>query len=70
MSSFVSQGADSISDYAITFHYVTPKVMQELEFYIYHLAPYGIVHGLQDINRPPPRQANTTKTDIPDTGSS
>ena len=46
------QGEDSISDYSITFHYVPPKKMQALEFYIYHLGPYGIMHGLQNLNKP------------------
>lgn len=45
------QGAESLSDYAITFHYVTPQKMQALEFFIYHLSPYGIVNGRQDLNK-------------------
>ncbi|ELU14126.1 hypothetical protein CAPTEDRAFT_4255 [Capitella teleta] len=36
------QGLDSISDYAITFHYIPVNVMYELEFFIYHLKPFGI----------------------------
>lgn len=44
------QGADSISDYAITFHYVSVQDMYDLEFFVYHLRPYGIQNGLQDLN--------------------
>lgn len=46
----VSQGIESISDYAITFHYVGVQQLYYLEFYIYHLRPYGIISGLQDLN--------------------
>lgn len=31
------QGAESISDYAISFHYVRPKEMHALEFLIYKM---------------------------------
>merc|ERR1711971_328024 len=34
------KGMKSISDYAVSFHYMSPKKMQALEFYIYHLRPY------------------------------
>ncbi|KAK3578733.1 hypothetical protein CHS0354_010115 [Potamilus streckersoni] len=44
-------GVDSISDYAITFHYVSPKEMYDLEFFTYHLRPYGIQSGNQDLNQ-------------------
>ncbi|KAL8568518.1 hypothetical protein ACOMHN_066508 [Nucella lapillus] len=47
----VRKGENSISDYAITFHYVSPQKMQALELYIYHLAPYGISRGHQSLNR-------------------
>ncbi|KAK7479158.1 hypothetical protein BaRGS_00029599, partial [Batillaria attramentaria] len=46
------KGTESVSDYAITFHYVSPQKMQALEFYIYHLSPYGIINGKQDLNKP------------------
>ncbi|XP_069125080.1 glycoprotein-N-acetylgalactosamine 3-beta-galactosyltransferase 1-like isoform X2 [Argopecten irradians] len=48
------QGTRSISDYAISFHVVPPlsRNMFILEFYIYHLRPYGIDAGHQDLNIP------------------
>ncbi|KAL8568517.1 hypothetical protein ACOMHN_066507 [Nucella lapillus] len=51
------KGVNSISDYAITFHYVSVQKMQALELYIYHLAPYGIIPGQQSLNR---RRTHTT----------
>lgn len=45
------QGADHISDFAATFHYVKPDEMYTLEYFIYHLQPYGVLHGLQRVNR-------------------
>ncbi|XP_060086206.1 glycoprotein-N-acetylgalactosamine 3-beta-galactosyltransferase 1-like [Ylistrum balloti] len=46
------KGTESISDYAISFHYVPPQKMYALEFYIYHLRPYGLESGHQDLNVP------------------
>ena len=48
--SYFFQGTESISDYAISFHYVPPQKMYALEFYIYHLRPYGIESGHQHLN--------------------
>ena len=39
-----------MSDYPITFHYCSIQVMYDLEYYVYHLRPYGILSGLQDLN--------------------
>ena len=41
---------DSVSDYAITFHFLGMQELYMLEFYIYHLRPYGILMGLQELN--------------------
>jgi len=46
------QGVESISDYAITFHYISVEQLYNLDFYVYHLRPYGIVSGLQELNQP------------------
>ena len=46
------QGANWMSDYPITFHYVSTQQMYHLEYYIYHLRPYGIESSSQDLNKP------------------
>ncbi|XP_033761657.1 glycoprotein-N-acetylgalactosamine 3-beta-galactosyltransferase 1-B-like [Pecten maximus] len=35
-------GQDSLSDYAISFHYLKPWFMYAFEYAVYHLRPYGI----------------------------
>ncbi len=60
----LNQGVANISDYAVSFHYVSPQHMYDLEFYVYHLQPYGIISGLQTLNPKSPglltRQAQET----------
>ncbi|CAL1532600.1 unnamed protein product [Lymnaea stagnalis] len=43
-------GVENISDYAISFHYISPTQMYDLEFFIYHLRPYGILNMPQKLN--------------------
>ncbi|KAL4222089.1 Core 1 synthase [Mactra antiquata] len=46
------KGRESMSDYAISFHFVPPAKMYALEYFIYHLRPYGIRSGIQNLNQP------------------
>ena len=64
------QGVESISDYAITFHYVSVEQLYNLDFYVYHLRPYGIVSGLQELNQPrDPVESPITRRSTPVTPS-
>ena len=56
---FFLQGPEAISDYAISFHYVPPQEMRKMEFFLYHLRPYGISSGLQDLNKHPTKKKKT-----------
>ncbi|XP_013419453.1 glycoprotein-N-acetylgalactosamine 3-beta-galactosyltransferase 1-like [Lingula anatina] len=44
-------GIGNVSDHAVTFHYIPPSLMWGLEFYIYHLRPYGIESHSQRLNK-------------------
>ncbi|XP_059178845.1 glycoprotein-N-acetylgalactosamine 3-beta-galactosyltransferase 1-B-like [Physella acuta] len=46
----IKQGVDGLSDYTVSFHHVTPADMCVLEFFVYHLRPYGIPIQLQKLN--------------------
>ncbi|CAH1795476.1 unnamed protein product [Owenia fusiformis] len=46
-------GPESISKYAVSFHSVEPQMMYHLDYYIYHLRPYGIVTGNMERNAKP-----------------
>jgi len=50
---FLLQGVEWMSDYPVSFHYMSPNAIYDIEYFIYHLGVYGIVKGLQDLNSDP-----------------
>ena len=36
------QGVTTVSDLAVTFHYVTPNMMYDLEYFLYRLRLHGV----------------------------
>jgi len=38
----VTKGPDCCSDYAVTFHDISPDMMSVMEFFIYHLNVFGL----------------------------
>ena len=47
---FSLQGSDHVSDYAISFHYMSVDKMYAMEYFVYHLRPFGILSGDQKLN--------------------
>lgn len=41
------KGAENMSEFAVSFHYIKPEMMHTMDYLIYKLKPYGIVSGLK-----------------------
>ena len=38
-------GPECCSDHSITYHYISPNMMYQMEYFVYHLKPFGIGHS-------------------------
>ncbi|KAI0236823.1 Glycoprotein-N-acetylgalactosamine 3-beta-galactosyltransferase 1 [Lamellibrachia satsuma] len=56
--------ADSISDYPVSFHYITGNRMVEFDHFIYRVHVYGIIGGLQSVNPTVAPSSESTKTTV------
>lgn len=57
-------GFDCCSDFAISFHYITPNQMYLYDFLIYHLRPYGVAYGYELPQRIAQLTRNSTNTTL------
>lgn len=40
----VQDGPDCCADHTVAFHYINPSMMYQMEYFVYHLRPYGVDH--------------------------
>ncbi|ESO11535.1 hypothetical protein HELRODRAFT_108821 [Helobdella robusta] len=62
------KGIETMSDYSISFHYIPVDQIYAFEFFLYHLRPYGIMSGLQELNigpQKPSLQKTTVSNSVP-----
>ncbi|XP_003746014.1 glycoprotein-N-acetylgalactosamine 3-beta-galactosyltransferase 1 [Galendromus occidentalis] len=57
------EGARSISDSFVSFHYVNPASMHVLDFMLYHARPYGLLSWFQEENYRDPVLVTSNATD-------